>query len=215
MPPVSDNLAIFPLGVVLFPGSRIELHIFEERYKTMIKQCIDDGLKFGVVLYDNNQLHSVGCEAVVIRITQQYPDGSFDILAEGDRKFKLLDISQSDIGYLRGITEPCIEDETADVPQSVILRSLALYNAMLDIVYPGAHDPLMFNEKSGHLSYLLAEKSGLELSDRQRLLELSSETLRLEMIAQHIEASIPRLKEHSEIKRIVANDGYLPRLKRS
>jgi uncharacterized protein len=208
----SEKLDLFPLNVVLFPGSLIELHIFEERYRTMIRQCLDEHREFGVVLHENNQLHSIGCSALVREVSHSYPDGSYDIIAEGRSIFRLKDISQADAGYFQGDTES-VDEEPAAVPQSVLSRVIALFNAMLDIVYPAGHAAAVFNSPSDRIAFQIAEKAGLELPERQRILETLSETRRLEMLADHLETTIPRLKEEKEIRRVVANDGYLPRLK--
>jgi uncharacterized protein len=213
MQPDPNKLDLFPLSVVLFPGSRIELHIFEERYRTMIRRCYEERRRFGIVLYENNQLHAVGCTAIVRDITQRYPDGSYDIIAEGSEKFRLTEISQTEMGFFQGVTEPC-PDDADDVPEPMVLRVMALYNAFLDVLHPDGHEPAIYHTRSEQIAFQIAEKAGLELQERQRLLESPSESLRMELLASHLEAAIPRMKDLNEIKRVVANDGYLPRLYR-
>ena len=91
------KIALFPLDVVLFPSVPLPLHIFEERYKEMVGECLGRGLPFGVVRAQQEGLAIIGCTATITRVLRQYPDGQIDILCEGGRRFEIeqLDTSRS------------------------------------------------------------------------------------------------------------------------
>lgn len=205
-------LPLFPLHLVLFPESRLTLHIFEERYKTMIRQCWDEALPFGIHLYENNYLHPVGCTARVDGILNTYPDGSFDILVVGLERYRLIDFSTHPIGYYEGRIER-IDDAAATSPQPLVDKAIEMFNRVVRIAYPDNEGMQIDagNLSRPRLSYLLAEKAGIELVDRQRLLEEPSELLRLERIIQHLERLMPVLQDFEQVKHIIRNDGYLPR----
>src|SRR5215467_12555371 len=80
-------LPLFPLQVVLLPGTELPLHIFEDRYKEMIGEVIRDRLEFGVVLASDKGIVNTGCTATIDKLLREYPDGRMDILAHGLRRF--------------------------------------------------------------------------------------------------------------------------------
>ena len=85
------KLKLFPLGIVAFPSKFVPLHIFEERYKKLINECIDQNSEFGVVYQDNNGLADVGCTVTVTKLLNKYHDGRMDIITQGKKIFKLKD----------------------------------------------------------------------------------------------------------------------------
>lgn len=85
----SGLLALFPLRVVLLPGNSLPLHIFEPRYREMIRECIDAKTEFGVLLNDGGAIEPVGCTAIITEVIHKYTDGRFDILTRGQRRFRI------------------------------------------------------------------------------------------------------------------------------
>ena len=95
---MQDSLIpLFPLEVVLFPGQPLPLHIFEERYKVMIRECLaaKEQREFGVVLAKPNGIAQVGCTAEVVELVRSYADGRMDIVSAGRRRFEVLFVDQS------------------------------------------------------------------------------------------------------------------------
>jgi len=93
-------IPIFPLNVVLMPEMALPLHIFEERYKLMIGECLDQNTEFGIVLSDGSGFHSCGCTAKVADVLKRYDDGRMDILTHGQQRFVLKEV-YNDRPYLR------------------------------------------------------------------------------------------------------------------
>jgi Lon protease-like protein len=94
-------LPLFPLQVVLLPGTQLPLHIFEDRYKQMIGEVLRDKLEFGVVLASEKGLVNTGCTASVDRVLKEYADGRLDILTRGRRRFEIL-LLNDERTFLRG-----------------------------------------------------------------------------------------------------------------
>jgi Lon protease-like protein len=69
------DIPLFPLNVVLMPGTPLPLHIFEERYKQMVDECLESGAEFGMVLADESGTRQVGCTAKIVELVQRYDDG--------------------------------------------------------------------------------------------------------------------------------------------
>ena len=80
---------LFPLGLVLLPGELVPLHIFEERYKQMIGECLDQEREFGILWLADDELKEVGCAARVTRVLERFEDGRLNILAEGTTPFRM------------------------------------------------------------------------------------------------------------------------------
>ena len=83
------RIPLFPLHLVLFPGMLLSLHIFEPRYRRMIRQCIDEKQEFGIILQRNEKLSRVGCAARVEEVFKKYEDGRFDIEVRGQERFRV------------------------------------------------------------------------------------------------------------------------------
>jgi hypothetical protein len=87
-------LPLFPLEVVLLPGTPLPLHIFEPRYKEMIGECIAKSAPFGVVRTLEEGIAEVGCTAEIVMVTKEYPDGRMDLVAEGRNRFEVLELNR-------------------------------------------------------------------------------------------------------------------------
>jgi Lon protease-like protein len=87
-------IPLFPLDVVLFPGTPLELHIFEPRYKEMIGECRAQNRQFGVIRAVEQVLAEVGCMAEIVTVVKEYSDGRLDLVTEGRRRFELLGVNQ-------------------------------------------------------------------------------------------------------------------------
>ena len=87
-------LPLFPLDVVLFPGTPLPLHIFEPRYREMIAECLDRKKSFGVVRAKEEGVAEIGCTAEIITVTKKYPDGRLDIVTEGRERFEVIQVTQ-------------------------------------------------------------------------------------------------------------------------
>src|SRR5215813_5003274 len=89
------KVPLFPLDVVLFPGMPLPLHIFEERYKEMISECIAEHTGFGVVRAQREGLAVIGCMASIARVLHTYSDGRLDILCDGGDRFEIEQLDNS------------------------------------------------------------------------------------------------------------------------
>ena len=126
-------IPLFPLDVVLFPGTPLPLHIFEPRYKEMIAECLAQNRTFGVVRALEEGLAEVGCTAEIVTIVKEYADGQLDLVAEGRNRFEIVGVNQErsflQAEVLMVVDEPGApaQEETARAVQlhSELLPSLA------------------------------------------------------------------------------------------
>src|ERR1051326_8087746 len=147
-------LPLFPLQVVLFPGGELPLHIFEDRYKEMIGEILEERQEFGVVLASEKGIVNTGCTATIDRVLRKYPDGRMDILARGRRRFEIL-LLNDERNFLRGAVD-FFDDERSDpaVPE-MQQRAIEGYNQLQAL---SSSKPLDDTESSDpRLSFRLAQ----------------------------------------------------------
>jgi Lon protease-like protein len=201
------ELPLFPLHLVLFPGRPLPLHLFEPRYRQLLDDCMAGDQRFGVVAIRSGR-EAGGCAEVfdvgtVAEIEQvdELPDGRFDILTRGVRRFRLCELLDGK-PYLRGEVELLSDGpvDNGDVDQARQLRELLVpYLAGL-----GAPEELLRHLPSGpdQLAYLAAAAVQVEVPDQQRLLELDS-------TATRIAATLEMLRRETGIMRHFGTVGSL------
>jgi len=194
---VAETVPVFPLGTVLMPGALLPLHIFEPRYRQLTIDLVTGALpdkEFGVVAVREgwtpdddgvHGLHAVGCTAE-LRDVRRLPDGRFDIVTRGARRFRLLDLDAESKPYLVGSVEylPDEEFEGGDDLTSMLCAAARDAHRRYcgtawkndDWSEPDADIP------PAELPGLLAADCLLPLADRQRLLEQVSPTERLRFV---------------------------------
>ena len=201
-------LPLFPLQVVLLPGSQLPLHIFEDRYKEMIAEVLRDKLEFGVVLASEKGIVNTGCSATVDRVLKEYPDGRLDILTRGRRRFEVL-LLNDERSFLRGAVE--FFDDDAEPDQSApadpdLLRNVVAGFSELHSL--GSHDPNSDpNLGDPRLSFRLAQEVP-DLGFRQTLLTMRSEAERMRQIAGFLPGFLERRKRARHTKHIAGSNGH-------
>jgi Lon protease-like protein len=180
-------LPLFPLQVVLFPGTEIPLHIFEERYKEMIGECIESRLHFGIVLVLEQGLTSTGCTASVAQVFRRFEDGRMDILAHGHRRFELVRLDQ-ERSFLRGEVTFLDDDEDSDPPSDLMrYNAVQLFQQIAQQVSSTTEKPEPPPADSAQLSFQVASRLPIDLPVRQGLLQLRSEAERLALLIPYLE----------------------------
>src|SRR5579859_7024557 len=110
------DFPLFPLGIVALPGELIPLHIFEERYKTMINECLENQREFGIVWLSDDGLRDVGCACSIDRVLERMADGQINLLVRGTRPFRVLE-RQGHLPYPAGVIEFVEDREDAPDPE--------------------------------------------------------------------------------------------------
>src|SRR5207248_3107482 len=87
-------LPLFPLDVVLLPGTPLPLHVFEPRYREMISECLQGQEPFGVVRTREEGIEEIGCTAEILTVTKKYDDGRMDIVTQGRDRFEVISVNQ-------------------------------------------------------------------------------------------------------------------------
>src|SRR4051794_2725155 len=188
-----ERFPLFPLGLVLLPGEVVPLHIFEERYKLMIGECVDQESEFGIVWLSDEELKETGCAARVTQLLERMDDGRMNVLVQGTTPF-LLQRRIDDLPYPAGDVELLDERDDGDPTEA----GGEARNRYADLV-ERVTDSRPSEGDLGKLdAYGMAATLDFALEAKQGLLELRSERSRLERLAELFEATMERL-EHAHL----------------
>ena len=171
------HIPLFPLNVVLLPGMTLPLHIFEPRYKAMMKTVIEDEVPFGVVLSRENGIATVGCTALVRRVARTYPDGRMDVITVGQSAYRIRAVHK-DKEYLEATVDLMTDDfqPGAAAPTAELLTLFTDCHLLLHGSPPADMD--IDDRSDGLLAYRIASELPLELETLQELLEIRAEAER-------------------------------------
>ena len=184
------KIPLFPLDVVLFPGALLPLHIFEDRYKEMVGECLSAGSEIGVVRVQREGLSVVGCAAAITRVLRRYEDGQMDILCEGRRRFEIEQLDnqrsflQAEVDYF--------EDQPLDSTREERARCLAMHLEVLSLAGVGRESYSFDLDKV--VSFQLAWELPSDLGFKQRLLAMTSDRQRGELLEGFYEEILPKLR---------------------
>jgi Lon protease-like protein len=179
---------LFPLALVALPGEEIRLHIFEQRYRTMINECIAGEREFGIVWLAEDELKDVGCACEVASVLERMEDGRFNILARATRPFRLLERDDG-LAYPAGTVEFVLDGEE-DRDEVALGAARETYAALVNAATDEDPDP---DELAAMSAYAMAATIEFGPEAKQRLLELRSENARLRLLTRLLRAAIRRL----------------------
>ena len=199
------RIPLFPLDIVLFPGQAIPLHIFEPRYRQMTRHCIDTQSPFGIVQSSGVSLRQTGCSAMIIKVLKEYEDGRSDILAAGQNAFQLVR-THEDQPYLEADVV-YLEEDFVGIDSEVSSRLEKLCNQCHRILY-GEDAPRFETEGGISLAYHVASELPIEVSIRQSLLEIRSESVRQEQLVAHLSEWYPQLQKREHVRGKASGNGH-------
>jgi Lon protease-like protein len=183
-----ESFPLFPLGIVLLPEEVVPLHIFEDRYKTMIGECLEQEREFGIVWLSDSGLREVGCTAEISELLETMDDGRMNSLVRGSRPFRLLRRVE-ELPYPAGDIE-LLEDDNADPEPASLAETRERYAELVERLTESRPDA----EQLGGLgAYGIAATIDFALDGKQSLLESRSEEERLTMLSDLIAAAMKRV----------------------
>ena len=185
---LARNFPLFPLGLVALPGELIPLHIFEDRYKTMMNECLQEGREFGILWLSDDGLREVGCAVQIEKVLERMDDGRMNLLTRGTRPFRVVQ-RQGHLAYPAGVVEFLEDrDETLDPEQ---LDSA--HEAYAELVRRATDGDPEEDELKDMSAYAMAATVDFGLDAKQGLLDMRSENARLRLVTRLFRAAIKRL----------------------
>jgi ATP-dependent Lon protease len=174
-----DELGLFPLGIVLLPTEQLPLHIFEERYKELIGECLDEDGEFGLVYADDDGLRDLGTRARVVEVLTRFEDGRLNILVQGGDRFRLTELTDGR-SFSTGLVTP-IDDADDPAEDASVDEALRLFGLLREVTESEVDVP---DRSQPQLSFALAGKVELPPDDKLGLLGETSERLRMELVQE-------------------------------
>ena len=199
---LAERFPLFPLSIVLLPSEILPLHIFEERYKTMIGECLDEGREFGIVWLSDDGLKEIGCTAAIAQVLERMEDGRMNILVRGTRPFRLLRRIE-DMPYPAGDVE-FLDDAEPDAEPDAAEEARERYADLVERVTDNRPEG---TELQGLDAYGMAATIEFALEAKQALLELRGEEARMRMVGELFEATIQRLELAEEVSEVARSNG--------
>lgn len=199
-------IPVFPLNIIVYPGEPLNLHIFEPRYKQLIKECIEEQRPFGIPVVLDKKIEEFGTLLEVTELAKEYENGEMDIKARGIQVFRVLEIikdlpdklySGAIVNYPENILEPG-NSKTEALIISEVKRMYTLLN--VEDKFPTA--------EGGMLSYKIGHYIGFTALQEYEMLQLFTETLRLEYIRQHLKNMLPLIQGMEQAKARIQMNGH-------
>ena len=182
------DFPLFPLGIVALPGELVPLHIFEERYKTMMNECMRDEKEFGIVWLSDDGLRENGCACTIDRVLERTEDGRMNLLTRGTRPFRVIE-RQSHLAYPAGVIE-FLEDRQEKVDPALLGQA---HQAYADLVRRATDREPEAGELDELDAYGMAATVDFGPDAKQGLLDLRSENARLRLVTRLFHAAVERL----------------------
>ena len=198
-----ERFPLFPLGLVLLPGEQLPLHIFEERYKQMIGECLDEEREFGILWLAEDALKDVGCAARITRVLERFDDGRMNIVVQGTTPFRL-DRRIGELDYPAGDVE--LLDDEPGTDDDALERARNSYADLVEQVTDTRPEPDALAELD---AYGMAATLEIAASAKQALLELRSEPARLEQLEALFDEALKRIRTATRVAEQASGNGHL------
>jgi len=200
----SRLIPLFPLQVVVFPRTRLPLHIFEERYKEMVGNAMRDNSEFGIVLAKEDGIVNAGCTVLVEKVLNLYPDGRMDVVTRGQKRFEIAALNEEK-DYLQAEVSFFDDEDLGAAPEELRVQALSQYQAFRELDSGrGQNEPDL---EDPQLSFQLAQ-SLPDLDFLDGLLRRRSEAGRLRELNHYLAEYIPRRRTIERMKELAPTNGF-------
>ncbi len=200
------KIPLFPLDVVLFPGAPLALHIFEERYKEMIGECLRRKDEFGIVRARRDGLSTVGCTASILTVMNKYPDGRLDILCRGERRFEI-ELLNEQRRFFQAEVDFLPEEGPASTREDRE-QCAALHMEMMELS-GGDLTEYPHLDLNQAVAFLLASAIPADLDFKQELLHMNSDAKRTARLIEFYRTILPKLHRGSMVSKAATRNGHV------
>jgi len=207
---MTNFIPVFPLGIVVYPGETVNLHIFEPRYKQLVNECYTEGKPFGIPTVIDNKLNEMGTLVKITEMVQVYDNGEMDIRTQGIRVFRVLEL-------IKSIPDKLFSGAIVNYPENVegpgkrelmqkVVNAIRELHRLLNITKD-------FHKPDADLgAYDIAHHAGLSLEEEYELLGLMREEQRQEYLKRHLGRVLPVIAEMETLKERVKLNGHFKNL---
>jgi uncharacterized protein len=202
---MTNFIPIFPLSVVVYPDEDLNLHIFEPKYKQLIKECNEQKKPFGIPVVVDNKVNEMGTLVEIIEISKTYNSGEMDIKTRGKKIFRVLEIIKDvpDKLYSGAIVSyPPNTGHGKKLLMSKVIVAIKELHKLLNVTRP------FHKEEEQLTSYDVAHHAGLTLEEEYEFLSLTSELQRQEYLKRHLAKVLPVVAEMESLKEKIKLNGH-------
>lgn len=196
------EIGLFPLGVVLLPGERIPLHIFEPRYRELVGECLERGVLFGLVFADESGLRAIGTEAAVVEVSHRFDDGRLIIVVEGRERFRVVELTKGR-SFATAEVAP-LPDEGEEPAPEELDRCLAAFRSL---AAEAGGEPTDHEIAGPTIAYRIAAQVDLGVEAKQSLLELGSERERVLRLSELLEMATAAVRRERATRERAGTNG--------
>lgn len=207
---MTNFIPIFPLGIVVYPGESLNLHIFEPRYKQLVNECYTEGKPFGIPTVIDNKLNEMGTLVRITEMVKTYDNGEMDIKTQGLKVFRVLEL-------IKAVPDKLFSGAIVNYPDNIegpgkpelmskVVKAIRELHRLLNIS-KDFHKP---DEELA--SYDIAHHAGLSLEEEYEMLGLMREEQRQEYLKRHLGKVLPVIAEMETLKERVKLNGHFKNL---
>ncbi|MEL6631708.1 MAG: LON peptidase substrate-binding domain-containing protein [Bacteroidota bacterium] len=202
---MSQFLPLFPLSLVVFPGEQLRLHIFEERYKQLINECLEQSSTFGIPTVIDQHVVTIATEVKVVAFDRKYANGEMDITTEGIQRVRIDSFFQESPDKLYPGGEITVISDEMDIAAETLEEVSDLLIQFHQAL--GIHKTFG-DEEEPLTAYLIGHHIGLSLKQEYELLSFNREIDRMDYIKKHLIAILPVVEETERLKTKVKMNGH-------
>ena len=207
---MTNFIPVFPLGIVVYPGEMVNLHIFEPRYKQLVNECYTEEKPFGIPTVIDNKLNEMGTLVKITELVKVYDNGEMDIRTQGMRVFRVLEL-------IKSVPEKLYSGAIVNYPDNIegpgkrdlmgkVINAVRELHRLLNITKD-------FHKPDEELAaYDVAHHAGLTLEQEYELLGLLQEVQRQEYLKRHLGKVLPVIAEMETLKEKVKLNGHFKNL---
>ena len=202
---MTNFIPIFPLSIVIYPNEELNLHIFEPRYKQLIKECFDQKRPFGIPAVIDDNMNELGALIEITGISKMYDTGEMDITTKGIKIFRILEmINEVPEKLYSGaiVTYPHNHLQGSKVLMNKVLTAIRELHKLINVTKP------LKKEDDEAVSYDVAHSVGLTLQEEYELLSIMTELQRQEYLKRHLAKVIPIIAEMESLKEKIKMNGH-------
>lgn len=203
------SIPLFPLNLVVFPGEKLNLHIFEPRYRQLVRDCLEGNISFGIPPFLDNQLSELGTEMRLVNVEKSYANGELDIRSRAVGVFRLQKFERQAPGklYAAGQIEEIVQDEESDplLRQVITAQVRQLYEAL-------GLKKLLMELAPDYRIFDIAHHVGFSTEQEYQLLATTSESERQHLVREHLDRTLPVVLETERLKERVRLNGHFKEL---
>ncbi len=202
---MTNFIPIFPLSIVVYPGESLNLHIFEPKYKQLIKECFEQKKPFGMPVVINNKINELGTLVEIMEISKAYGTGEMDIKTKGQKIFRILEVINEvpDKLYSGAIVSYLSPSGFGrKILMNKVVADIKELHKLLKVKKPFLKEEAELN------SYDVAHHAGLTLDEEYEFLTLTNELHRQEYLKRHLAKVLPVVAEMELLKEKIKLNGH-------